>query len=370
GWTSSPNGRGTQDIIWSCVFTIFLCVWTVLTLNVPAKGTSQWRVLRTKLKWMAIAIFGPECLSIIAGAQWSIARRSVQEFKAIGVKWTMHQAFFADMGGIRIKPLDEKFPVTSRQLLVLVKRDLVIIDTITPETIDDKSKTDGFTKLFTVLQTAWFILQSLARIQQNLDLTTLELSTIAFIVCSFATNIIWVVSPMEKFDNLRPSCLEDMWLWLPGTTRPSQDEQKLRLRNDRLPPFERDWFLTGILFSLCLCFGSVYVAAWNINTPTEAEQIIWRICIVSLMSLVFLYWVIDMIFFFTPYIMNKKKTNVRNRIKGKEPIPPVQKAIVALGSLVYISVRLCILIEPLVAMRSLSTTAFDTVNWTLFIPHI
>ena len=36
GWTSSPNGRGTVDIIWQCSSTIFLCCWTVLCLNVPS----------------------------------------------------------------------------------------------------------------------------------------------------------------------------------------------------------------------------------------------------------------------------------------------------------------------------------------------
>ena len=35
GWTSSPNGRGTIDIIEACFITIGLCAWTMLCLNVP-----------------------------------------------------------------------------------------------------------------------------------------------------------------------------------------------------------------------------------------------------------------------------------------------------------------------------------------------
>lgn len=158
GWTSSPDGRGMLDILWSCAFTTFLCSWTVLTLNVHAKGTSPWKLLRRKLKWMGPTLFGPEFLFTVARAQWSIARTAVRKAKSIGVEWTMRQAFFADMGGVRIKLRNEEFPVTSKQLLLLLEHGLIsltsIRQTITQEAIDYKSKSDGFTKLFTSLQTA------------------------------------------------------------------------------------------------------------------------------------------------------------------------------------------------------------------------
>lgn len=103
GWVNSPNGRGTIDIVWGCILTTFLCVWTVLTLNVPASDTTLWAFTRIKLKWAIIALFGPEWLSAMAGAQWSIARRAKKQFHDDGIKWTMEQSFFADMGGVRVK---------------------------------------------------------------------------------------------------------------------------------------------------------------------------------------------------------------------------------------------------------------------------
>jgi hypothetical protein len=34
-FVSSPNTRGTLDILWSCVFTIIACTWTIQHLNIP-----------------------------------------------------------------------------------------------------------------------------------------------------------------------------------------------------------------------------------------------------------------------------------------------------------------------------------------------
>lgn len=109
GWVSSPDGRGTIDIIWGCILTIFLCVWTVLTLNISAPDTTLGAFTRTQMKWATIALFGPGWLSGIAGAQWSIARRAKKQFKDGGIVWTMQQSFFADMGGVRVKLKDDEF---------------------------------------------------------------------------------------------------------------------------------------------------------------------------------------------------------------------------------------------------------------------
>lgn len=63
GWTMSPDGRGTMDILWTCIFTTFLCTFTILCLNLPAKNESSLRIQGRKILWMAIAIAGPEFYS-------------------------------------------------------------------------------------------------------------------------------------------------------------------------------------------------------------------------------------------------------------------------------------------------------------------
>ena len=404
GWVDSPDGRGTMDIIWGSLLTIFLCVWTVLTLNVPPPDTTLWAFTCLKMKWAIIALFGPEWLTAMAGAQWSIARISVARFKKGKVNWTMRQAFFADMGGVRVKLRNDDFPVTSNHIYALFKRDLITLDAITPAAIKDRSKADGLAKLFTILQTGWFILQCLARLKQKIGITTLELSTVAFVACTIGTNIMWwykpkdvfvpVVldidctldellakfedefpnaksetkswqwSPLERIDNLRPNFLADVGPHLPWISRAqsSQQQQKVRFRNDRLPPIQRDWLLNLFLLIVSLIFGATYVAGWNIGFPTRTEQVVWRICSVMLFSLVVTYWAIDL---GVELHQRKKRRHGFERIA----VTPVMVALYAVVATIYVAIRTYILIEPFLSLRNLPANAFETIEWVMIIPH-
>ena len=404
GWESSPDGRGTIDIVWGCTLTIFLCVWTVLTLNVPAPDTTPWAFTRTKMKWAIIALFGPEWLLGMAGGQWSIARRARKQFRDGGIEWTMRQSFFADMGGVRVKLKDDEFPVTSKHIYVLVKLGLIKLDAITPAAINDRSKADGVAKLFTIMQTGWFVLQCLARLIQQISITTLELSTIAFVVCAIGTNIMWWAkpkdvfvpivleidctlegllamagprtfdasaeatnwrwSPLERFDDLRPNFLADVGQYFlhRSNLEFSQPAQKSRFRNDRLPPLERDWLLGHFLGVLSLLFGGVYVAGWNISFSTRIEQIIWRVCTVMLFSLIVAFWTVD-----AAVEIYEKKTAPG---KPKVAVTPAKMALYAAIAVTYMTIRLYILIEPFAYLRSMPPDAFETVQWLSFIPHI
>lgn len=141
--------------------------------------------------------------------------------------------------------------------------------------------------------------------------TSLELSTIAlvvcFVVCTIGTNIMWCskpkdvfvpiflnidnmlegllalagpqipdakseaahwnLSPLEKFDNLRPNFFVDVRQYLPrpfvpeqGSFKLSQQGQKVRFCNNRLQPFERDYLLNHFLGVLFLLYDAVYIA--------------------------------------------------------------------------------------------------------------
>jgi hypothetical protein len=124
GWTQAPNQRGTIGLLWSCLFTVFLCTWTVLCLNVPAQEDGFWVQVRRKAKWSLIAVFGPEILVSFACGQWTSAKSSVIEFKKLEhTQWDMRHAFYGDMGGFVLETKDFKaFPVTSKQVHWLVEK--------------------------------------------------------------------------------------------------------------------------------------------------------------------------------------------------------------------------------------------------------
>ena len=122
GWVSSPNGRGTMDILWSSVFTVFLCSWTVLCLNLPTHYETEWSIIRRRIRWMFWAVAGPEFVLTAASGQWYSAKQSVHIFHSLGyTSWTLKHGFFADMGGFVLESKDfQPFPVNSKQLAYLV----------------------------------------------------------------------------------------------------------------------------------------------------------------------------------------------------------------------------------------------------------
>lgn len=85
GWTSSPNGRGTIDILWTCVSTLLICTWTVLHRNIPKDDEiratwTEWPWWRKRLQtvgMMVLAITAPEMLVSFAVRDWLWARASI-----------------------------------------------------------------------------------------------------------------------------------------------------------------------------------------------------------------------------------------------------------------------------------------------------
>ena len=62
--------------------------------------------------------------------------------------------------------------------------------------IEDRSKGDALSKIIAILQTTWFIVQCIARGQQQLALTELELVTLALASLNAVTFAIWWHKPL------------------------------------------------------------------------------------------------------------------------------------------------------------------------------
>ena len=70
------------------------------------------------------------------------------------------------------------------------------IPIITAAAIEDRSKGDALSKIVAILQTTWFIVQSIAHGQQRLALTELELVTLALASLNAVTFAIWWHKPL------------------------------------------------------------------------------------------------------------------------------------------------------------------------------
>ena len=75
GWVEGPDGRGTGDILYSCIFTISLCVLTALHLNVPPIGSSFTHRAKRKAGWVIVGIFAPEAVVYAALVQLITVKR-------------------------------------------------------------------------------------------------------------------------------------------------------------------------------------------------------------------------------------------------------------------------------------------------------
>lgn len=82
-WVSEPSGRGTWNILYSCIFTLVLCVWTSVHLNVPGFEDGPWINIRRKVKWVVVALLAPEYVVFTAFQQWFAAKTFLNELQKL-----------------------------------------------------------------------------------------------------------------------------------------------------------------------------------------------------------------------------------------------------------------------------------------------
>ncbi len=96
GWVSSPKARGTWEVLWSCVITLSICIYTALHLNVPPTGEGKRYKFLRKAKWVICGLFAPEIVVYMAWYQFSEARKLKRKMRELlrkqgnsAVKWPL-----------------------------------------------------------------------------------------------------------------------------------------------------------------------------------------------------------------------------------------------------------------------------------------
>lgn len=344
GWTPQPDGRGTIDIISQSVATIFLCCWTVLCLNVPPPTWGRWKRLLEKTLVACLGIVGPEFILQLSFGQWMSARRSVEDFKRLGYSdWSMAHAFLADMGGFVLHARDfVPFPLDAKQVHYLVDKGYIQYSAVRldKEAIDDKNRGDGIARFITICQIIWFSFNCVFRMIQHLAITTLELTTIGFIICTLGTYFFWLHKPMdvqraivlepnttltdilirageqakEPYSDRTPldfvgrdlwswtlywtywvNILRMMHIWLPSYTKKRPADM---IPNGNFPPLSRGSMV--VLFLFHITYGAFPLWGWNFHFPTQSERMLWHISALALMGTIVFTWIVDQ---YTWYIL-------------------------------------------------------------------
>ena len=278
-----------------------------------------------------MTIMGPEVVCQRAFGDWLVARRWEKEFKNSELEgWSMAHSFYANMGGIVLAPKDEdeieRFPINAAQLHFLAKKGYIDHTSIAKKTILDKNKVSGELRLLTLGQTLWFCLNCFARIYQRIPLTTIELSTLAFIIPSIGTLYFWWHKPMDvesyivirldsntsiaqireeegqgdidwKKTPLEFVHCEKEWPWnkqwyyglailekgmrMKWVTA-DRDRKPIECIRDDYWPKPTPRSLPVLLF-IHLSYAVVLVVGWHLDLPTATELLLWRVaCLIQL----------------------------------------------------------------------------------------
>ena len=135
------------------------------------------------------------------------------------------------MGGFTLVDPDRKDAVPTEQGGVVLTIDYfqqksnIDMPEITAADIEDRSKGDTLWKAVAILQTTWFILQCIARGQQRLALTELELVTLALASLNAVTFAIWWHKPLGVQEPLR------IYLRTDSEARKVKDVESVLVRN-------------------------------------------------------------------------------------------------------------------------------------------
>jgi hypothetical protein len=274
------------------------------------------------------------------------------------------------MGGFTISPpgSTKSFPVNTDQLLWLLKYGYIEMPSISLEELEDKSKSDSLLKGIAIIQALVFIINCIGRYAQSLPITTLEITTISYVLCMIPCQLLWWSKPY----NVGVGTALKITFWPTGTQECLQkvgfiEGYSFYIKRDLIEfprmlnfiEMQRDWIdgccklpnwaaaiFTGFIF------GGTHCIAWGFHFATSTEALLWRVSSLIIVCFaplgVFGYW------------MRKHK------VMG----PKTHDYTEVFGNWVYLLVRTYLMVEVFIAFRSLPKGVYDTVVWLQFLPKI
>ncbi|TFK73689.1 hypothetical protein BDN72DRAFT_813950 [Pluteus cervinus] len=401
---SGADLRNLGEVVWSCLLTIFACVYQAVHPDVP--DVDDVDKFAKRVVGTVLALGAPEFIIYYAIRQRSgakiVADRVNEVVPSLG--WEETQGHFAQMGGFASREDKEKLlPATLIQLLKDGRLDIEELESVKKKDILDKSKGDWLAKGLVALQTTWFVLECLARLQQKLPLLELEVATLAFATLNVFTYILWWSKPLNVD---RPIFLRV----LPSTTttcsdpssgdpsepapnrvlsfHPSQDvgllEEKPVSLEEALPQFvgqeeaqntavlsfvpmpPRDTLpLRELACLIALIFAGIHFLSWYSTFPTRAELILWRISCIAIAVTPGLMLLASLSFRIYETVSSRMYSHDRLKTYFN-----FCDTLIILSGFPYTLGRIFLVILSFVALRRLPPGALTNVSWTSYIPHL
>lgn len=252
--------------------------------------------------------------------------------------------------------------------------DLVKSRSLVPPTVDelgDRSKGDSLSKTIAVTQTLWFVVQCIARRAQDLATTNLEIVTLAYTVITVAMYAAWWHKPLgvrcpvrvKGGKRIGDSGFVDVIDYITG-----DGDYVVNLRaEERVPTFwsscssrsknKIPLYADIAALSVAMAFGAVHCAAWSYAFPSLQEKWIWRACAIAITAIP-----LPMAAMFAAF----------DPFGGSfsDAVNYLQSIVLSLCGVLYIVCRIVLLALSFTTLRHLPPSAYQTVQWTTWIPHI
>ncbi|KAJ3840644.1 hypothetical protein F5878DRAFT_579750 [Lentinula raphanica] len=188
--------RTLLQILWSCISVLVACTWVAVHPNIPGSDESSWEISLRRLKLMLLTLIAPEIVVLWAVRQWYAASKLSERFDRWG--WSQTHSFFALMGGFQeltntlhaegIESLLWESGPPTMQILMIGSQ-------FTEVEIQDRSHRDALAKSLAIGQTAWFVIQLVARRVEGLSIAALEIMTVAFAAMNVLIYTFWWNKP-------------------------------------------------------------------------------------------------------------------------------------------------------------------------------
>ena len=388
GFVTADCGRGTIDILWSCLTAIFLSIWTVIHLPVPSfdierPDNFRRKVVRSRVGASLIALVAPEVMLYVALGENTEAYAARKQLEKFSIDANLTHGFFLEMGGFCLKAPtgrchqlqieDIENAITASNTAARSKvglshseewvRELKLVK---ESDIEDLRKSDSITKFFACFQGLWVLTQAISRIYQHKALSLLEVTTSAYICCAVGIYAFWWKKPQncsapimitcsdEAIDELSSSAYTgqiDNWLEFLWAGR--ELEGTVQINGDGYSTFT-SYCIPGLAVLTLMVFGFVHLASWNSRLPSTIELWMWRGSS--------LYCVIYAGLFASGAFWDPSDKMLA--------FSKALDQIIRFGVFVYVIIRIYMIVEVFISLRALPASAFQAVHWSSFLPHI
>lgn len=237
--------------------------------------------------------------------------------------------------------------------------------------IQDRNKTSGFAKFFSLVQGGWLVAQCIGRGVQHLPVSQLEIATVAFVACTFLASGFWWNKPLDVrmttpifYDGDLPDSFSCRNKGL--VSREVLQRVKMTTRIIKRGS-QKSMFFNIVLPFFCFStiFSVIHLIAWNFDFATPTELRMWRACgLTATLAPIVIAGSLQLASIWDPGV----KTTKEEKISAPEFAALVVLCyFMALAA--YFVARMVLLFQVFYCLRSMPFEIYKNAAWINYIPH-